>query len=127
MLGFAPLASITLGDDGAVSLPVDSLSANNITTGNPVVGSSSVSQDQVLAPVAITTGNPTVDSTTLTQISTGGLVANDITTGNPVVGSTSAAITSNLSAQGITTGNATVSASSLSQNNVLVSVEITTG
>ena len=59
MLGFHPLTSTPLGDDGAES-QVHSLVPSDITTGQPTVGSPSVSQVHSLIPSDITTGQPIV-------------------------------------------------------------------
>ena len=54
MLGFSPLASAPLGDDGAVV--VYELVGNGITAGQPVVGSPAIAQEHDLTLTAITTG-----------------------------------------------------------------------
>lgn len=105
MLGFAPLASITLGDDGATSTQND-LFANDITTGSPVNGASIVTQDQQFLANGIVTGLPTNGSSTLVQDQALAPVA--ITTGNPTLGTSALAITSVLTASGITTGSPTL-------------------
>jgi hypothetical protein len=87
MLGFSPLASTPLGDDGFVESGGVSLSATSIVTGSPVVSSSSITQDHSAAPVSLTTGSPAVSATSVTQEHT--LTSNSIVTGSPTVSATS--------------------------------------
>jgi len=63
MLGFSPLASAPLADDGVIYL----LNGNDITTGQPTVGASSIAQDHALIPTGVTTGQPTVGQVGATQ------------------------------------------------------------
>ena len=95
MLGFSPLASAPLADDGVI---IYLLNGNDITTGSPVVGASSVAQDQDLTADSLTTGSPVVVSSTVVQEHV--LAANDITTGQPTVGETNAQITVVISIEG---------------------------
>jgi hypothetical protein len=64
MLGFSPLASTPLGDEGFVEAGGVSLSASSIVTGSPVVTSSSITEDHSAAPVSLTTGSPVLVSAT---------------------------------------------------------------
>ena len=57
MLGFSPLASAPLGDDGVAADIIYIINGVGVTTGQPVVGSSSLAQDQDLSLVAIVTGS----------------------------------------------------------------------
>ena len=61
MLGFSPLASAPLGDDGVVSAEiVYLLTGVGITTDSPTVGDSDLTQEHDISLTAITTGQPTV-------------------------------------------------------------------
>lgn len=106
MLGFSPLASAPLGDDGAVAEVIYLLNAQGITTGSPVVDSSSITQDHLLNTQGIATGNPTLGQATLTE--TAALDPQDITTGQPTLGASTLAQGHDLSANNITTGNPVV-------------------
>ena len=123
MLGFSPLASATLADDGVVAEQAFALDA--ITTGAPVVDSSSITQVHSLSAVAITTAVPVVDNSSLTQIHS--LNANQITTGSPSVDSSTLAINVNLTGVGITTGAPSVDTSTISEVSSLTADQITTG
>lgn len=123
MLGFSPLASAALADDGVVAEQAFGLDA--ITTGAPVVDSSSITQVHSLSAVAITTAAPVVDNSSLTQIHS--LNANQITTGSPSVDSSTLAINVNLTGVGITTGAPSVDTSTISEVSSLTADQITTG
>lgn len=60
MLGFSPLAASALGDDGGIG--VSALTANQVTTGSPVVDSPTLSQTHNLTANQITTAAPVIDS-----------------------------------------------------------------
>jgi hypothetical protein len=83
MLGFSPLASTPLGDDGFVESGGVSLSATSIVTGSPVVSSSSITEDHSAAPVGLTTGSPVVSATSVTQEHT--LAPVGLLSGSPVI------------------------------------------
>ena len=83
MLGFSPLASAPLADDGAVVVNV-SLTADSITTGAPSVDASIITQNHTLTSVAITTAAPVVDDGAF--IINQALSSTSITTGAPLVG-----------------------------------------
>ena len=83
MLGFNPLASGPLGDDGAVVGPV-SLTATGITTAAPSVGSSALTLDFSLTATGITTAASSVAEVDLTQEYD--LTATGITTAATTVG-----------------------------------------
>lgn len=100
MLGFSPLASGPLGDDGAVVGPV-SLTATGITTAAPSVGSSALTLNFSLTATGITTAASSVADVDLTQ-------------------------EYDLTATGITTAATTVGDSSLTQVQVLGASELVT-
>ena len=68
MLGFNPLASAPLADDGGVDNLVDNLTGAGITTSQPAVGASDLEQDHDLALDPITIGQPTVGSADIAQL-----------------------------------------------------------
>jgi hypothetical protein len=105
MLGFSPLASAPLGDDGVES-EVHSLVPLDITTGQPVLGTPSVSQVHSLVPLDITTGQPVLGTPSVSQVHS--LVPLDITTGQPVLGTPSVSQVFSLVPLDITTGHPTV-------------------
>tara|TARA_R110000796_G_scaffold195125_1_gene311648 strand:- start:207 stop:743 length:537 start_codon:yes stop_codon:yes gene_type:complete len=73
MLGFSPLASAAIGDDGLAG-DVDGLSGISILTGTPIVSPSELSENIYLSAVSITTGIPTITQPvgiSLTSIVTG--------------------------------------------------------
>lgn len=78
MLGFSPLASATLADDGIVSIAIG---ATAITTGAPTVESSTITQSHSLNASAVTGSAPVIDSPTVTRQ----LPADSVTCGTPVV------------------------------------------
>ena len=124
MLGFSPLASAPLGDDGVVGEVVHLLTASPITTGQPVVGASTVSQDQDLSADGLTTGTPVIASSTLVE--NHDLAPTAITTGQPVVGSPTVTLTTAISADDITSGQPIVGSADVSQDHDLSLVGITT-
>jgi hypothetical protein len=62
MLGFAPLASAPLADDGVEGAVVVNLTGDDSTTGSPTFGASAIDQVHVLAADSITTGQPKEDA-----------------------------------------------------------------
>lgn len=107
MLGFNPIATTPLGDDGVLAAVVYDLTANAIVCGNPTVGTSTVAQVHSLSGSDITTGQPTIQASTLAQVHVIGaqsiitdapqiqtatcivnypLIGISITTGQPVIG-----------------------------------------
>ena len=100
MLGFSPLASAPLGDDGVVTSSVIQLQP--IVTGSPVVGSPSITQGTNFTLTVITSGQPLVPTITL--------VEDEVSTADPIL-----------------TGVPEVSTASIQQNNSLVVSNILTG
>jgi hypothetical protein len=78
MLGFSPLASATLADDGIVTTAIGT---NAITTGAPTVESSTITQSHSLNASAVTGSAPVIDSPTVARQ----LPADSVTCGTPVV------------------------------------------
>jgi len=81
MLGFAPLASAPLADDGLI---VYDILANGLTTGSPVIQASTIVQAHDLSLNGITTGQFQVGASDLAQ--NHDLIISGITAGQPVVG-----------------------------------------
>ena len=99
MLGFSPLASAPIGDNGGIE-GVHSLSFDNITA-TPVVDTATVFEDETIPAADITAGVPVVDNANVIVVYNFG--ANDIST-TPVVDSIAASIISNFAPQEITSG-----------------------
>lgn len=78
MLGFSPLASATLADDGIVTIAIG---ADGITSGVPIVAASTVSQSHSLGAVGITTNAPVVGTPEADRV----LPTAEITAGTPVI------------------------------------------
>ena len=85
MLGFSPIASATLADDGGVI--EYELLGSNVTSGAPAVANSSITQKHVLNLTAIATAKPTVPSVSMYERETFGGVS--ITAGSPTVANSS--------------------------------------
>lgn len=100
MLGFNPLASAPLGEDGAPS--IYSFSVLGIATGSPLVDTLVATQTHSLSLPSLSSGSPTVDSTALSE--TYSFVVEAVTTGVPEVGYTALADVYSLGIGGITTG-----------------------
>ena len=77
MLGFGPLASATLGDDG---LAPAGLIAGQITTNAPSVDSPTLTQIHNITPVAVTAAAPSIDTSVLTRPNDA-LTSSEITAG----------------------------------------------
>ena len=122
MLGFSPLASAPLGDDGVAAEVIYLFTASPITTGQPVVGASTVAQDQDLSADGLTTGSPVIASSTFIQGHD--LSPTAITTGQPVVGSPTITLTTAIIADDITAGSPIVGSADVSQEHDLSLVGI---
>jgi hypothetical protein len=97
MLGFNPLASAPLADDGVIYLL-----GNDITTGSPVVGASSIAQDQNLTADSLTTGSPVVGASSIAQDQN--LIPTGVTTGQPTAAPAVCVVNVVFQADSITTG-----------------------
>ena len=64
MVGFSPLGSAPLGDDGIQNYD---LTANNITSGTPEANNATLTQDHSLTPNAVEPQAPSVSTAALTQ------------------------------------------------------------
>jgi hypothetical protein len=133
MLGFSPLASAPLADDGLVKVEltpvsvstqvtsvanvtltqVHSLSSPDISTGTPTVASSSLEENYPLSTSDISTGTPVVDNPVLTQ--NFALVPSSISTGSPEVNSAALSQVHIVSTTDISTGASSVDATDITQ------------
>ena len=102
MLGFSPLASAPLADAGVTADVIYGLNGNDITTGSPVVGASSIAQDQDLTADSLTTGSPVVGSPSVAQDQD--LIPTGVTTGQPTAAPAACVVIVALQADSITTG-----------------------
>lgn len=135
MLGFTPLASATLGDDG---LAPSGLIASQIETGAPSVDDASVSQHHSFSGVSIVTGapivdqlgygnelldadiittRPLVDAPVISQVQA--LISTEITANAPVVDSTTATINIEAVASEFAAGSPTLDQSTITQSHNL--------
>ena len=147
MVGFSPLGSSPLGDDGAESVENYELTANSVTSGTSEANNTSLTQDHSLvgntvetqAPsvstIALTqeysltasnlaAGTPEVNQTNLTQDH--GLTASVIVTGSPVVSDVTMAEDETFSAPNLLVGTPEVNTTSLTQLHDLIATSIVT-
>ena len=101
------------------------LTAANIVTGTPTLGTPAIGQTHVLTSADIATGAPAVAAPTLAQIHP--FTATDIATGAPTVAAPTLAQAHALAAAGITTVTPTLDAPTIAQVHALAAVAITTG
>ena len=123
MLGFSPLASAPLGDDGVVTSDVFQL--QSIVTGNPVVGSSSITQGTNFTLTVITSGQPLVPTIDLSVVHN--LSPTVITSGQPLVPTVDLSLVHNLSPANVTSGQPLVPTVDLSLVHNLSPTVITSG
>ena len=123
MLGFSPLASAPLGDDGVVTSDVFQL--QSIVTGNPVVGSSSITQGNNFTLTVITSGQPLVPTIDLSVVHN--LSPANVTSGQPLVPAVPLSLVHNLSPTVITSGQPLVPTVDLSVVHNLSPTVITSG
>jgi hypothetical protein len=100
------------------------LTGNDITTGQPTVGASSLSQGHVINANDLVAGSPVVQASTVVQGHV--LAANNITTGLSVVETADIGQEHSISLVGITTGQPVVGSSGLVQQSALTAGNITT-
>tara|TARA_R110000868_G_scaffold78257_1_gene223447 strand:- start:324 stop:1592 length:1269 start_codon:yes stop_codon:yes gene_type:complete len=123
MLGFSPLASAPLGDDGVVTSDVFQL--QSIVTGNPVVGSSSITQGTNFTLTVITSGQPLVPTIDLSLVHN--LSPANVTSGQPLVPAVPLSLVHNLSPTVITSGQPLVPTITLVEDEVSTADPILTG
>jgi hypothetical protein len=122
MLGFSPLASAPLADDGLVKVELTSVS---ISTQAPSIANATLTQVHSLTSPDISTGTPTVGSSALTQVHS--LSSPDISTGTPTVASISIGENYSLSTSDISTGTPTVGSTDLDESQALTPTTVTSG
>lgn len=101
MLGFSPLASAPLSDDGVLGEVVHFLSGSNILASAPVVSEPSVTSNVSLDGVSLVLGVPTIGSATLSG--THNLPLNNLITTTPTLGEATLSGVQALSSDGIAT------------------------
>lgn len=95
----------------------DDLTATNITTGSPTLGTPSITQTHILTATGITTSAPVLGPPAIGQSHI--LDASGITTSNPVLGTPTLGNIHALVASDISTGNPTLDAPGIGQTHVL--------
>jgi len=123
MLGFSPLASAPLGDDGVVTSSVIQLQP--IVTGNPVVSSSSITQGNNFTLTVITSGQPLVPTVDLSVVHN--LSPANVNSGQPLVPTVDLSVVHNLSPTVITSGQPLVPTITLVEDEVSTADPILTG
>jgi hypothetical protein len=121
MLGFSPLASAALADDGLSSA---TLSAVGVTAQTPVVSSSSVSQAHTLSATGVSTSSPVVSDTSFAQAFA--LTPSSISTGTPVVDNATSAQSFSLVPSSISTATPVVDNTTASQTSVFNTSDLST-
>ncbi len=109
----------------AVGGGTDTLSANNLITGSPVVGNPSLTQANSLSTAGVVTGSPVLGTSTLNQRHT--LSGVNLLTGTPNVNTSTLNQTHLLSSTGIVTGSVVVGNPSLQGPTELTANSIVTG
>ena len=117
MVGFSPLGSSPLGDDGAESVENYDLTANSITSGTPEANNVTLTQEHSLTPNLVEAQAPSVSTVALTQDHS--LTAPDLAGGTPEVNTTSLTQLHDLPATSIVTDQSEVTETALSQDHQL--------
>lgn len=106
-------------NEASVSYAADALTATDITTGAPALGSPTLGQSHTLTASGITSGAPALGAPTLGQ--THVLMASGLTSGAPALGSPALSqdVVHTLVAVGLTSGTPTLGAPALGQVHVL--------
>jgi hypothetical protein len=129
MLGFSPLASAPLGDDGVEIETGATLAPVSISTGAPSVGTTALSQEHSFSAIGISVGAPAVDAAALSQEHS--FSAIDIATGAPAVDAAAlsqgdASQNHAFTATNISSGSPDIGTPALSQEHALLSTDIAT-
>ena len=112
MVGFSPLASSPLGDDGGV-VNIE-LTAANIASQAPSVANATLTQDHSLTATAFVAGTPEANQSTLTQDHD--LTASNVLTGNSVASDLTMAEDETFSAPALEAGNPALADVDLTQD-----------
>ena len=123
MLGFSPLASNPLGDDGGV-LNIE-LTAANVASQAPSIDTPTLTQTHDLDVTSFATGSPLLQTPSLTQGHS--LTSVVLTFGTPVLGGPSITQEHDLTISGLLTGSPVVPQSSLAQDHSLSILNVASG
>lgn len=123
MLGFSPLASGALGDDGGI-VNVE-LVASNITSQPTSVSNVTLIQAHDLNVISFSTGSPLLQTTSLTQ--THALTSIALAFGTPILGGPSITQEHDLSVTGIATGDAAVPQVTMAEDETFSAPNLVTG
>lgn len=123
MVGFSPLASSALGDDGGV-VNIE-LTASNLVTQPPSVANATLTEDHSLTATSFSTGASEVNQTDLTQDHS--LTATAFTSGTPEVNQSTVSQDHSLTATALAASTPEVNQSTLTQDHDLTASDITTG
>jgi hypothetical protein len=123
MVGFSPLASVTLGDDGGVINY--ELVASNIDAQPVLISSTALTQDHSLGVVSFVTGSPLLQTTSLTQDHS--LTSISLVFGAPILGSPSVTQEHNLLVTDLISGTPELANVNVTQDHGLTALGLTLG
>ena len=123
MLGFSPLASNPLGDDGGI-VNIE-LTAANVASQAPSIANATLTQTHDLGVTSFTTGSPLLQTTSLTQ--SHNLTSIALVFGTPILGGPSITQAHDLTFSGITTGNPVVPEASVAEDETFATTALETG
>jgi hypothetical protein len=124
MIGFSPLASNPLGDDGGGVVNVE-LTAANVASQAPSVDNATLTQAHDLGATGFNTGSPLLQTTSLTQSHTLASIA--LTFGTPILGGPSITQEHDLTFSGILTGTPVVPQASVAEDETFSAPTLETG
>ena len=124
MIGFSPLASNPLGDDGGGVVNVE-LTAANVASQAPSLDNATLTQTHDLGATGFDTGSPLLQTTSLTQSHTLASIA--LTFGTPVLGGPSITQEHDLTLSGILTGTPVVPQASVAEDETFSAPVLETG
>jgi hypothetical protein len=124
MIGFSPLASNPLGDDGGGVVNVE-LTAANVASQAPSVDNATLTQAHDLGATGFNTGSPLLQTTSLTQSHTLASIA--LTFGTPVLGGPSITQEHDLTVTGVATGNPVVDQVTMAEDETFATTSVETG
>ena len=125
MVGFSPLGSSPLGDDGAESVENYDLTANNITSGTPEANNATLTQDHSLTPNSVEAQAPSVSTTALTQDHS--IVGNVVETQAPSISTVALTQDHSLTASNLAAGTPEANQATLTQDHGLTASAVLTG
>lgn len=124
MLGFSPLASNPLGDDGGGIVNIE-LTAANVASQAPSIANATLTQNHDLGVTSFTTGSPLLQTTSLTQ--THGLTSVALVFGTPVLGGPSITQEHDLTVTSVATGNPVVDQVTMAEDETFATTSVETG